>query len=402
MSDSTAPPPPTPFSRRYAPDVPMFNVVALGNPGSGKTVYLASLFKAFYVAGNRSWRLSTNLSSATFLAEVYSQVCDPGADWPSATSRGDTRTILFDCLARDQRVDHTVFRMSYLEYAGEIMVGNASEQEQHDLSVHIANAHALVAMLDGVRVRQYLRGEHAGIKYFEAQIIPMINQMSQARCPAQFVITKWDLVNEFGEPDGASDEVRLAMVREGLMGTADFAALVNACDLEGRTLRLIPVSAVGEGFAAVDETGRVRKVSSGRASSYNVGLPLAAVIPDVFQMTAMALTTEERLRIERFAVSGAGRNGGWRGPALRKAMKAATRALAIFWPQGAFVDPVVDLFFDWVARRKRMRSNNELEVMDAHSALDRARDGVLDDFEKEIWALERDLPSSVLRHGAPW
>jgi hypothetical protein len=85
------------------------------------------------------------------------------------------------------------------------------------------------------------------------------------------VITKWDML---------APRYTLEQVRAQLMSDYNFHDLVEARAQDSpATIRLIPVSAVGFDYAAVDADGEMRKLG-GRPRPYNVHLPLFSVLPD--------------------------------------------------------------------------------------------------------------------------
>ena len=123
-------------------------------------------------------------------------------------AQGRDAEFTFDCVGVGERTKHTVLRISYLDYAGELL---GVEQEPGDTSLdtlaeRIDDAHALLGMLDGHRVLQLLRSERGGRDYFQHSLQPMFGFMHSASCPVHLILTKWDLVREFGkaaEPERA-------------------------------------------------------------------------------------------------------------------------------------------------------------------------------------------------------
>ena len=280
--------------------VPHFRVVALGVAGSGKTVYLSSMFHMVNVpTPGRSYFLETSAAHRIYLSKVFDELSDTAEPWPRGTRTGETRELDFDCVSFDEGVKHQVFKISYLDYAGELL---ESEQEAgstalSDLEERIRNAHGLLGMLDGYRVLQFLRNEPAGRRYFRSSIQPMIGIMAGVSCPIHFVLTKWDLIRRFGEPADADDNLRLSLVKEALMETTQLKALVDTHSWSGRVIRLIPVSAVGPGFAQLDEDGRVLKRPDGEVNPTNIEVPLTAILPDLFRQVEQSLDAHTRQQV---------------------------------------------------------------------------------------------------------
>jgi caspase domain-containing protein len=395
----------TPTARRTAeasapPAVPHFRVVALGVAGSGKTVYLSSMFHTVNVPRpGRSYFLETNAAHRVYLSKVFDEVSDTSEPWPRGTRTGETRELDFDCVSFEAGSRHTVFRISYLDYAGELL---ESEQEAGstalgDLETRIRGAHGLLCMLDGYRVLQYLRNEPAGRRYFRSQIQPMTGIMAGASCPIHFVLTKWDLVRGFGEPADADENTRLELVRNALLETAHLRALIETHTFESRVIRLIPVSAVGPHFARMDQQGHVLKLPGGEVEPANVEVPLTAILPDLFRqvessldaMTRRRLTEEARARRAQTGdPSLAGLLAVPAGAALRQRLQEVVG--------GSSGKEVMGMFLDWMggASAEQVRTRQQYRAQ-AHS-VEAARAGVLDEFATELDRLEQRLPASRL------
>lgn len=395
--------PQAPSVEAERPAVPHFRVVALGLAGSGKTVYLSSMFHTVNVpTTTRSYFLETAAAQRIYLSKVFDEVSDTTEPWPRGTRTGETRELVFDCVSFDEGVKHQVFKISYLDYAGELL---ESEQEAgstalSDLEDRIRSAHGLLGMLDGYRVLQYLRDESAGRRYFRSSIQPMTGIMASATCPIHFVLTKWDLVRGFGEPADADDNLRLSLVREALMETAQLKALVETHSWADRIIRLIPVSAVGPDFAQMGPDGRILKLPNGEVHPTNVEVPLTAILPDLFRqvelsldpITRRKLAAEARSRREpRFSM------GGFldlpAGAALRQRLQDVVG--------GSASREVVGMFLDWMggvpAEEARAAGQARREDRRQAATVGAARARVLGEFGAELLWLEERLPASRLR-----
>jgi hypothetical protein len=80
--------------------IPSFNIVALGPPASGKTVYIATLHQV--IGGDalaRGISFTTSQPERSRLQRIYDQVANPHKTWPVTTSAGDPmRETLFRCM----------------------------------------------------------------------------------------------------------------------------------------------------------------------------------------------------------------------------------------------------------------------------------------------------------------
>lgn len=389
-------------ARRIDTPIPAFRVIALGVAGSGKTVFLSSMFHTLNIPmPERSYFLETDASHRVYLSNVFDEISDTAEPWPRGTRTGETRELVFDCVSFRKGVKHPIFRISYLDYAGELL---DSEQEPgstalSELEERIRKAHALLGMLDGYRVLQYLRNEPAGQRYFRSTIQPMIGIMAGATCPIHFVLTKWDLVHGFGEPDNADGNTRLSLVREALMDNTQIRALVDTHSWGNRIIRLIPVSAVGPDFAQMDRSGHVVKRPDGKVKPTNIEVPLHAILPDLFSQVELKLDASIRKQIREEVRS--------RQRLLAPAESVPSLARFLRLPAGVVLrtalqdvvgkpsgEEVVSMFLDWMGIEAPERAWNEggrqaLMFGSAHT-------GVLREFRMALQRLEDHLPASLL------
>lgn len=387
-------------------------VVALGVIGSGKTVFLASMFHALNVqAFGRSYFLEADVAQRVDLGNVFQQISDVGQPWPIGTRIGETRNFTFSCASMREGTKHPIFDIHYLDYAGELLQSSqeAGSTALPDLERHIDEAHALLGMIDGLRILQFLRNEPSGRSYLYSTIQPMIGIMAASTCPIHLVLTKWDLVRDFGEPEDADDEVRLGLVRDALLAHDRIQALVEShATTARRIIRLIPVSAVGRGFAEVDASGRVVKLPNGRLKPTNLEVPLAALLPDLFaQLDSTLESTLEPSSREQFI---AGLRSARRLPPAQ-AVAAATRLLGnragesvrkgLSSISGRDGNEVMAMFLDWVARPPPGSANGAQETGGADPGADgtlrrEVRNQVFSEFNSTVMSMEERLPSSML------
>ncbi|MFD0660451.1 hypothetical protein [Thermocatellispora tengchongensis] len=281
-------------------NIPTFRIVALGLQGSGKTLLLASMFQELKAPTRQSYYLSAPPADVARLTEWYSTMADTSSsgsdrDWPYGTAVGDTRRFLFSVRTRSGGVVHEVLRLDYLEYAGELLTGTDEDgaRGREELFAHMESAHALLGILDGQRIRRHLDGHPGGWAELDRTLNILIPHMMNATCPIHFVITKWDLLDDLDEDENA----RLAIVRNMLMSNDHFRALVGTHSRD-RVVRLIPVSAVGPGFARMDGQGHVVKVPHAQARPVYVDVPLSAVVPDLFDQAEMRLQAEFKAALD--------------------------------------------------------------------------------------------------------
>jgi hypothetical protein len=168
-----------------------------------------------------------------------------------------------------------------------------------------------------------------------------------------------------------------------------------------RVVRLIPVSAVGYDFAEIGPDGSVTKLRDGQIHPTNVDVPLAAVVPDLFEQIQHDLEASQLA-----AALNRVRKRARLGPAAALAelgsfvARSAGRALSAVAPYANFVgDASLELLgLADHGRDERIRHINE--HMDfARREIDEVRSArrrVLRDFQSRVDVLEGRLPSSRL------
>jgi hypothetical protein len=396
-------------------DLPTFNIIALGGQETGKTVLLASMFHRLTTEiSEGGFRLQTSLDQAVFLTNLYLKLSDPTAEWPEGTRVGETRSFTFECVGSAGGAELPVLKFNYLDYAGELVGGGPAarataeqrEEHQQNLEERLEVAHALFGIIDGQRVLRYLRGSQEGRLYVETSIVPMIGVMRKAKCPVHFILTKWDLFDGIGESDGELDEnERLSVVRNALMAQPQIRNLVEQRRRDKRVVRLVPVTAIGRQFAAMDEAGHMVKRVDGRLRPINVEVPLCAVLPDLFGQVQDQLdqSDEDQIAAQRRArakltpkESAAAAGKFLAGPVGMALRLAADLAIG----RNAFSDRLADVFVDWVGRPfDRKMWLVEAAVEDARQELGElrlARDAVLREFTERMIVLKHQLPASNL------
>jgi hypothetical protein len=395
------------WRRRAAPStpgadeagVPTFNVVALGPRGAGKTLLLASMYHQMQTSSGRSYFVTAPFDQVVLLNQWFTEVADTSRDWPSGTTVGETRDFTFTVRTRGSSgALHTVMRLGYLEYAGGLLTDaqTPGSTAQADLLKRIEPAHALLGLIDGFRVRQALDGHAEGLMRLQQSLTAMISLMMLASCPVSFVITKWDLLRDLD----VDDDARLKRVRKFLLSNQGFRDLVEAHSGH-RVVRLIPVSAVGPDFAELDEQGLVAKLPDGHLRPSNVDVPLAAVVPDVFEQVERSM---DRAKL-RAALEQASRQSR-RGPAAALTelggyvATAAGKLLAPLGPHASFLgDAAAELFGAPGEAAEERQRRIERQLSEAERQVDEfqmARRRVLRDLQSRVDVLEGRLPSSRL------
>jgi hypothetical protein len=100
-----------------------------------------------------------------------------------------------------------------------------------------------------------------------------------------FVITKWDLLE---------DQFTLEEIRARLLEVDAFRCLVGLRRQQTQGLRLIPVSAVGKGFARLNGNGAMEKcLNGGRPKPFQVELPITYSLIDGLRSARVGMLADD-------------------------------------------------------------------------------------------------------------
>ena len=310
-----------------------FRILALGQAGAGKTVFLACAYENMLLPRpleKRTFYMKADDATSSELLAVHQAVIDASAEWPAGTDPSTLRTHVFDVMMRDEgRNPHRLVQIEYLDYAGELLgrASGAGTKRQGELRDYFEKSNAIFVFLDGHKMAEYIRGEPGGLAYFNGRILTTIKWVMEARCPIHFVLTKWDLLRDIGEDNPDDPDSRLAVVRRELERLENFRDLLAAFDLN--RVRIIPISAVGEGFAKIGSDNRVKKIVGAKPRPINIAMPFIAAIPDFLSYAQSRLDEGEIHRL-RETMDGCARESST--SRLRMSWEA-TRRLAPLLPK---------------------------------------------------------------------
>lgn len=287
----------TMFRRASEQDpVPTFKIVALGNRGSGKTVFLTAFARELSLAAeNRRYFLQVeDRDQRQRLDEAYETLA--GGNWPEPTEVGDFTTYRFEVKVNSAtlNIPEHLFNVEWIDYGGEIIdVPNPGSSSDDQFRSHVRDANALFCLLDGDRLRSWVDGETSGSKYVHNDIRRLVRIAQEVSCSVHVLITKWD---SFARPDDylfPGEAGQLEMVRAALMNIPGFSDL-RSRSMIGQTKRLIPTSAVGPGFVEVGPDDKARILPNANPRGSNLDVPFAAIVLDFLEGAADRLTPRDR------------------------------------------------------------------------------------------------------------
>lgn len=274
--------------------MPNFNVVVLGPSGSGKSTFLGSMHE---VIGSQ--RLSDNIfvradpATKNRLAGIYRTMSDTSQGWPVSNHCDDMIELSFTGFLDSDPEPLKLYEARYLDYDGRCLTDQQTDVRiRKNLAGKIKAADAVLCILDGEYIVDLLHKKPRGRRFFEHDMEAVWGHVSACKGPLHFVVTKWDLVEQYG----SLDEVRDALTQVSGFASAVHRALGVETGLGGRRIvRLIPISAVGTGFAEPGSDGTMTKVPQSTTAPLNVSFPFIALLPDVLQ-TAIQDAEKEAAR----------------------------------------------------------------------------------------------------------
>ncbi|GLZ43631.1 hypothetical protein [Actinokineospora sp. NBRC 105648] len=381
---------------------PVFRTVTLGATETGKTVLLASMFNHFRTKPDGLRLSAPDGQQRNYLTRVWDRVARRGADWPEATRLGATQSFTLDCMGLVEGNEYPVARFEITDFAGELVHGGHQAHDAADeqrparklLDAKIDEADAVFGVVDAFRIGQYLDGVEDGQHYVRHVILPMIDSMLDVSCPIYFIVSRWDLL----APTEDDDREQLRRVRGALLDQESVSRLVNRCRTRRQSIRLIPVSAVGRRFAVIDPaTGAVTKRADGVLSPLNVEFPLCMVIPDLFAHVETILTERQRAELgDRLDRHRTIHRPGGAAKSFQQLLhspegEALRAALGVVLGADVLNDRLIDMFLDWLARRRQVGRNLLVE-----NAQGRARNAVIAEFDEMVTVLRHKYPGADL------
>ncbi len=250
-----------------------YTVIMLGPSGSGKTVFLASMYKKLSTQGEHGFFLEVDgAEKRKRLNNIYTQIA-VDEKWPKGTTYSEISEWTFTCRVQTENLPiYSACKFAYLDYAGGRLT-DEMEEEDPAFESKLKEAETMLGLLDGQRLSALMRNEKLGKIWAINDLPNMLHVMQNTKKPIHFVISKWDIVQ---------GNFTLEQIRDRLLQIEEFRNLVKVRNKAGTPVRLIPVSAVGMGFAKLQPDGSMAKTGE-LPQPFHVEVPLACVLPDMIQ-----------------------------------------------------------------------------------------------------------------------
>ncbi|NES06277.1 MAG: hypothetical protein F6K22_27765 [Okeania sp. SIO2F4] len=252
-----------------------YKILTLGASGAGKTVFMASMFKSLASQGEHGFYLEAeDFKSQRLLNNIYKNLIT--GKWPETTRRSEISKWKFTCCIKNRDLENfPICQFTYFDYAG----GRFTEmdEEDSDLKEIIVQADAILGLLDGRKIQALMNNNNHQlfVDFLKKDLLPIIKCMSHSKAPIQFVISKWDLLE--------NDNFGLKEISDRLLEIPEFKELVRNRNQEGSPVRLIPVSSVGSGFATPQPDGSMKIIANSIPRPFHMEVPVSCVIPDLLE-----------------------------------------------------------------------------------------------------------------------
>lgn len=319
-------------------------VIMLGPTQSGKTLFLSAMWQKLQWPLDPGFHLETvtadgypDSTSRNKLDRIYTHLISQ-SDFPPGTALGSKANYRFACHVQHNQESFKACDFEYLDYAGGLLSSESIQDEDFDAAVNEADI--LLGLMDGVNLLRAMSDDDEAHDWIAQELSPVLVRTAATLRKAKnrplsihFVISKWDAIGQL------APHLTLEHFQRFLMEIPAVKALLGLIDPHA-TVRLIPVSALGEGFAQMetetveDDSGKRRLLVYTRKRHLpeslvtplplNVEIPIACSIPDVLTQRLAALDADrasvgEKLgRLEAPHTSFAQRLQGIRVPVLRE------------------------------------------------------------------------------------
>jgi hypothetical protein len=357
-----------------------YKIITLGASGSGKTVFLASMFKALGIQTDCGFYLHVkNPREQKLLTSIYTEII-AGDIWPKGTRYSEISQWTYICRVKNPDLEHyDACEFVYFDYAGGRLTDvNEEDTELQDI---IKQSDALLGLIDGKKIYSLMSNTNElDIDLFLNKDLPsIIKWMSDSRVPIQFVISKWDLLeNKFS----------LKQIRDRLLEIPDFQLLVHKRNQAKSPVRLIPVSSVGSAFATLEADGSMKKTPGVIPKPFQVEVPISCIFPDGIRAQLSELS-QERKQLENKKI-------GQRNLVIQIMQTVGTFAVDVFVEQILkeylpddleMAKPFLNKLDDFLFSQVRIKNKENLDKLRAE------RDSSLEKVKDETTALTHALES---------
>lgn len=334
-----------------------YNVIILGASGSGKTVFLAALFKQLSIQGNHGFYLEAEATERKRLNAIYAQLVS-GDSWPIATAARNFSAYNFSCRVMSSELEsYTASKFTFIDYKGGLLtdIDEDLDDSYFDFQEEISNADAVILLIDGQKLYKFMQDRDLAkntyiLSWLHRDLSNTLQLAARSNkvTPVYFVITKWDIL------DG---HYSLLEIRECLDKFSELKKFIVTRIDAGCPVRLIPISSVGKTFSTLQIDGSMKKTSGGIPEPWNLEIPLIYILID----KAFVCQNKELYESEKYSFN-------------------------------LLVDLIVDSLERTISLTPEERRQRSANVVDEKTALS----CLVDTFVSRIKAFEEEFPNSNL------
>jgi GTPase SAR1 family protein len=270
-----------------------YKIVALGASGSGKTVFLASMFKALSIQSEHGFYIELpDFRSSKRLNDIYTEIVT-GEVWPKGTRYSEISEWAFSCKVKSPALSNfPVCQFSYFDYAGGRLTD--AQEDNIEFETIVSSADIILGLIDGQKVLALMEGNRSPLvkTLLEKDLPSMIQWMKGKNLPIHLILTKWDLIQ---------GKYSLGKIKQRLLQEQEFESLVYDLNRNSLPIRLIPISSVGKDFSNLAADGSMTKKRGVIPFPFQIEAPIACILPDQFQTTLLELANH-RGRLESLPV----------------------------------------------------------------------------------------------------
>lgn len=290
-----------------------------GGKGSGKTTYLASLYGKYALTDiNTGIYCKVDLNAEEKIKADYKNL--RSGEWPRQTAIKEIKPIKFNFMVRSEKEygnkEYQAMSLLVHDYPGGIFTGedmkeseNASElaiQSRTEILSLANNSDAWVVFIDGDKLKQSISENQLNEK-LSFDLSSQIASLSTSGVTAKttyFVITKWD---QFTDTNDSIIEARDILAKDIFFSKYLFNQKISK-----NSTRIVPVSAVGHGFANRNALGHMPITQNKEPQPLNLEIPLAITIIDRIKAEFKKRSAEIEAEANKTATQSAGEIDWWR------------------------------------------------------------------------------------------
>jgi hypothetical protein len=280
--------PPQPSPRRK------IVIMMLGLTGAGKTLMLAALYQYFKLGGGHGITLIPDDASERELSEMARNIQDTRNPYlPEGTAIGKTREWQFDVRIDWENAQDRAFELAYLDYAGQnaqdlAVPLNPEAVPDEQFFQALDGADIVMGILDGSNVLKLMTDGYSAPLVTDIEFILRRLVLAEQKS-IHLVISKWDLLVDHRSGHHYTAKQVVGTLESYSPRFRDF--LHNP---RFKSLRIIPVAALGTGFVHQDPgdpNGKTMiKVHAAQWNPEDVAIPFFCAIPDIIKGDVELLT----------------------------------------------------------------------------------------------------------------